>query len=54
MRSKEEFFKELSDCVVNMEDEAVAGVAEEYIAAGYPAIEGIMKGLVDGMQRASQ
>ena len=40
--------------MVNMEDEAVAGVAEEYIAAGYPAIEGIMKGLVDGMQRASQ
>lgn len=54
MRSKEEFFKALSDCVVDMEDEAVAGVAEEYIASGYPAIDGILKGLVDGMQRASE
>lgn len=54
MRSQEEFFNTLSDCVVDMEDEAVAGVAEEYIAAGYPAIDGIIKGLVDGMQRASE
>lgn len=54
MRSKEKFFQALSGCVVNMEDEAVAGVAEAYIAAGYPALDGIINGLVDGMQRASE
>lgn len=53
MRSQEELLQALSDCVVDMEDESVAGVAEEYIAAGYPALEGILKGLVDGMQKAA-
>jgi len=53
VRSKEEFFQALSDCVVNMEDELSGKVAQEYIAAGYPALEGILKGLVDGMQRAA-
>ena len=53
MRSKEELLKALSDCVVDMEDEEVTGVAEEYIAAGYPALDGILEGLVDGMQKAS-
>ena len=53
MRSKEELLKALSDCVVDMEDEEVTGVAEEYIAAGYPALDGILDGLVDGMQKAS-
>lgn len=53
MRSQEELLKALSDCVVNMEDESVGGVAEEYIAAGYPALDGILKGLVDGMQKAA-
>lgn len=54
MRTKEELLKALSDCVVDMEDEEVAGVAEEYIAAGYPAIEGILDGLVDGMNKAAK
>lgn len=53
MRSQEEFFKALSDCVVDMEDESVGKVAEEYIAAGYPALDGILKGLVAGMQKAA-
>ena len=53
MRSKEELLKALSDCVVDMEDEEVTGVAEEYIAAGYPALDGILEGVVDGMQKAS-
>jgi dimethylamine corrinoid protein len=53
MRSQEELLQALSDCVVDMEDESVAGVAEEYIATGYPALEGILKGLVDGMQKAA-
>ena len=32
MRSKEEYLQALSDCVVNMEDESVGKVAQEYIA----------------------
>lgn len=54
MRTKEELLKALSDCVVDMEDEEVGGVAEEYIDAGYPAIEGILDGLVDGMNKAAK
>ncbi|MGI5825736.1 MAG: B12-binding domain-containing protein, partial [Bacillota bacterium] len=54
MRSKEELLKALSDCVVDMEDEEVNGIAEEYIEAGYPAIDGILEGLVDGMNKAAQ
>jgi len=53
VKSKEEYLQVLSDCVVNMEDELVGKVAQEYIAAGYPALDGILKGLVDGMQRAA-
>lgn len=52
-RTKEELLKKLSDCVVEMEDEEVADTAKEYIEAGYPAVDGIMKGLVDGMNKAS-
>jgi dimethylamine corrinoid protein len=53
VKSKEEYLQALSDCVVNMEDESVSKEAQEYIAAGYPALDGILKGLVDGMQRAA-
>lgn len=53
MRSQEELLTALSECVLEMKDDLVAEVAEEYIAAGYPALEGILKGLVDGMQKAA-
>lgn len=53
-RSKEELLAKLSECVLEMEDEEVVGVAEEYIEAGYPAFDGIMDGLVDGMNKASE
>ncbi|WIV12942.1 corrinoid protein [Proteiniborus sp. MB09-C3] len=52
--SKESLLKKLSDAVVNMEDEEVVEICNEYIEAGYPAFDGIMEGLVDGMNRASQ
>lgn len=52
-KSKEELLEKLSECVVEMEDEEVVPVAEEYIEAGYPAFDGIMDGLVDGMNKAS-
>lgn len=51
--SKEELLNRLSDCVLEMEDEEVTGVAEEYVGAGYEALDGIMEGLVDGMNKAS-
>ena len=54
MSDKSEMLKKLSDCVFKMEDEEVAGrLAQEYIDNGYPALDGIMDGLVDGMNRAS-
>ena len=51
--SKEELLNRLSDCVLEMEDEEVTGVAEESVDAGYEALDGIMEGLVDGMNKAS-
>lgn len=51
-RSKEELLKLLSDYVFEMEDEEVIGIAQEYIDAGYDPLDGILKGLVDGMNRA--
>lgn len=52
--SKEQLLKRLSDGVVEMEEEQVIEACEEYLEAKYPAFEGIMEGLVDGMNRASQ
>ena len=50
---KEELLKKLSDCGVEMEEEEAAETAKDYLEAGYPAFDGIMDGLVDGMNRAS-
>lgn len=52
--SKEELLKRLSDGVLDMEEEDVIEASNEYVEAGYPAFDGIMDGLVDGMNRASQ
>lgn len=52
-RSKEELLAKLSEYVLEMEEDEAVEVAKEYIAAGYPALDGIMEGLVDGMNRAS-
>lgn len=52
-RTKEELLKKLAECVVEMEDEEVVDIAEEYLEAGYPAYDGIMDGLVAGMNEAS-
>lgn len=54
MRSKEELLKELSDCVLDLRDDEVEGVAREYVDAGYDAREGIFDGLVDGMNKAAR
>ena len=52
-KSKEELLEKLSERVVEMEDEEVVDVATEYVESGYPALDGIMEGLVDGMNKAS-
>lgn len=52
-KSKEELLEKLSECVVEMEEEEVAEVAQEYIGAGYPAFDAIMDGLLDGMDKVS-
>lgn len=54
MGSKEELLQRLSDGVVDMEEEDVAEAAREFLDEGYLAFDGIMEGLVDGMNRASQ
>ena len=54
MATKEELLQKMSDMVFEMEDEEIADVCEEYIAAGYDALDGILHGLVDGMNRASE
>lgn len=54
MSTKEELLKKLSDGVFEMEEDDVAEATQEYLDAGYPALDAIMEGLVDGMNRASQ
>ena len=53
MATKEELIARLAECVLEMEDEEVVDVANEYIEAGYEAYDGIMEGLVAGMNPAS-
>lgn len=52
--SKEAMLAELSRCVLEMEDESVAEVARAYAAQGYDPLDGILNGLVDGMNRAAK
>ena len=53
MATKEELIARLAECVLEMEDEEVVDVDNEYIEAGYEAYDGIMEGLVAGMNKAS-
>ena len=52
-KSKEELIQELKDCVVDMEDEKVVDVAQQFVDAGYDVREGIFDGLVAGMNRVA-
>ncbi|ACV23590.1 Methionine synthase [Slackia heliotrinireducens] len=54
MASKEELIQRMYDCVVEMEDEDVVNACREYLAEGYDAYDGIMEGLVAGMNKASE
>ena len=53
MATKEELIARLAECVLEMEDEEVVDVANEYIEAGYEAYDGIMEGLVAGMNKVA-
>jgi len=53
MATKATLLQSLSHCVLDMEDELVKEVSEQYVATGYPVLEGILDGLVDGMQKAA-
>lgn len=52
MYDKQALLRQLSDCVLNMEDERVVDVSQAYVREGHPPLEGILGGLVDGMNRA--
>ena len=52
IKTQQEMLQALFDAVVNMEDEAIGELAENYIKMGYPALEGIARGLIPGMKRA--
>lgn len=54
MRSKEELLKLLAEYVVDMEDEDIIDIANEYLKASYPAQEGILDGLTVGMVEAGR
>lgn len=53
-RSKEELLAKLEEDVVEMDDEDIVEVAQEYVDAGYPAMEGMLDGLVKGMSKAGE
>lgn len=54
MSTKEELLKRMSDEVLEMEEDDIEDTSREYLNAGYPVLEGIMDGLIDGMNRAGQ
>jgi len=51
---KEKLLKELSDCVVEMEEEKVEEIAKEYIEKNFDPYEGISEGLAHGMKRVGK
>lgn len=51
---KEALLAKISEGVLEMEEDLVTEYCNKYIEAGYPAIDGILNGLVDGMNKASQ
>ena len=54
MRTKEELLLEMARCVRDMEDEEAVAVTQEYADAGFDPQEGIMNGLVVGMNEAGK
>ncbi|HEX9059005.1 MAG TPA: B12-binding domain-containing protein, partial [Clostridia bacterium] len=53
-KSREELYKDLSDAVVEMEEDAAVELSNKVIEEGYDAYEAIDKGLANGMERAGK
>lgn len=54
MKTKEELYQQLSDAVVDMDEDAAIELANEVVEDQYDAYEAIEKGLSDGMERAGE
>lgn len=54
MIEKEVLLEKISESILEMEEEMVKTYCKEYIENGYPALDGILYGLVDGMNKAGQ
>ncbi|MFC2662948.1 MAG: B12-binding domain-containing protein, partial [Eubacterium sp.] len=52
--SKEKLIKAMEEAVLEMDDEEAVSLAEEYVDAGYDAMEGLTEGLAKGMNRAGE
>ncbi len=53
-KGKEELYKNLSDAVLNMEEDDAVVLAKEVVEEKYDAYEAIDRGLADGMERAGK
>lgn len=51
---KNDLLKQLGDCVVEMEEDAVSDIARTYMEHGFNAYEGISDGLAVGMAKAGE
>ncbi|MCM1990675.1 corrinoid protein [Oceanirhabdus seepicola] len=51
---KEKLLQQLSDAVVDMDEDKTVEIANKFIKNNFDAYEGIDKGLADGMKRAGQ
>ena len=52
MSEKEKLLEQLSEAVLEMEEDSVEELSDEYISKGYDALEGITEGLAPGMNKA--
>ena len=54
MNTQQEYLDKMAEMGVEMEDEDIAEVCQEYIDKGFDAKQGIFDGLIKGMQQASK
>ena len=54
MAVKEELLRRISDAIVDLNDDGVVGLCQDYLEESYDALDGIMLGLIAGMNRVSQ
>ena len=54
MEEKEKLLSESSECVLEMDDERVVDVANQYIKGKYDITDGMLSGLAEGMRQASE